>query len=148
MLRGCTVFGSRDAGVRAVSARTLSIEHATIAGNGTGLVLERGCVNATVRDSIVAGSGPALRVSPESRPGLLISDTGTEDVAGPPALKEDSSVPLSQVQALHRLVPGSALTLCRYAGHAHCYQQDPGHYSHEVAPFYREHLPLQRTPGE
>ena len=66
----CLVRGCGGAGLRARKAPGLTVNHCTLAGNGVGISLENGTVNATTRSCIVALNREAqTRIDASSRSG-------------------------------------------------------------------------------
>ncbi|MBM4051098.1 MAG: hypothetical protein FJ279_38865, partial [Planctomycetes bacterium] len=54
VLKDCLVRDCRGCGVKATGARAFTVEHCTVVGNGKGLALDAGSVDAVVRDCIFA----------------------------------------------------------------------------------------------
>ncbi len=89
-IRDCVVRDCAGAGIRATGAAGLGVEHCTIAGNGSGILLDRGSVSAAVRDCIIADNRlGALLISDDSSAGYLGSNNcywgdelDTERIAG------------------------------------------------------------------
>ena len=73
-LKRCVAHKCGGAGVKAVGAAGLAVSQSTIAGNGTGVVLERDSTDAAVRDCILAAHrGAAVNIASDSAHGFLAS---------------------------------------------------------------------------
>jgi len=73
-LKRCVAHRCGGAGVKADGAVGLNVSHCTVAGNGTGLVLDRDSMDATVRDSILAANREAaVHIADDSVHGFLAS---------------------------------------------------------------------------
>lgn len=73
-LKRCVAHSCGDAGVKTAGAGGLAVSQCTIAGNGTGLVLERDSRDATVRDCILAANRKAaVNIANDSALGFLAS---------------------------------------------------------------------------
>lgn len=73
-LEYCVVEGSSAAGVSAHAAPGLSLRHCTLVNNDAGLTLAGGSVDASIRDSVVAGNrSAATNIAADSANGYLAS---------------------------------------------------------------------------
>ena len=73
-LKRCLAYKCREAGVKAAGAPGFALSHCTLTASTTGLVLEQGSTNATVRDCVLAANRKAtVSVSGDSRAGHLAS---------------------------------------------------------------------------
>jgi len=73
-VKHCVMRDCGGCGVRATGGKALTLGHCTLVGNGKGLGLERGSVDAVVRDCIFASNRDgAVIVSDDSRSGYLTS---------------------------------------------------------------------------
>ena len=74
VLKRCLVHDCGGCGVKAADAPGLRLGHCTLVANDTGLALEHGSANATVRDSTLASNREtAMSISEDSRGGYLAS---------------------------------------------------------------------------
>jgi len=73
-LQNCIVSAGKGAGIRAISAENLAVQHCTLVRNKIAVMLEKSSTGASIRDNIFAGNTEGtLQISPDSRENFMAS---------------------------------------------------------------------------